>query len=252
MQHLLFFNELKLAILPESGKMDPLILTIEKVKFMINKLLFTITFSLALILSPSSFGAFQSSSKPSILTSHRPTGLNSTVATLAYNAHLKAKERGLTHSNILTIIDYSLPSNARRLWVIDLAHNKVLQNTVVSHGAKTGELYAKNFSDQPGTHKSSLGVFVTESTYNGHNGFSLRLKGLERGFNANAYSRSIVMHGAWYVKEGLRRGIGRSWGCPAIPANLAHSVINTIKGGSVVFAYYPDRYWLSHSQYLRA
>lgn len=218
---------------------------------MINKLLFTIVLSSGLLIAPASFSAMQINSKPSILSTQRPSGLKSTVATLAYHAHIKAKKQGITRSNILTIIDYSLPSSARRLWIVDLAHNKLLRNTVVSHGASTGSLYARSFSDQPGTHKSSLGVFVTESTYNGHNGFSLRLKGLERGFNANAYSRAIVMHGAWYVKDG-QRSIGRSWGCPAIPAPLAHSVINTIKGGSVVFAYYPDHNWLVHSRFLHA
>lgn len=177
------------------------------------------------------------------------------MATLAYNAHVKAKQRGLTHSDILTIIDYSLPSTSKRLWVVDLHRDKVLLNTVVSHGAQTGALYAKSFSDQPGTHKSSIGVFVTDQTYNGSHGMSLRLKGLERGFNANAYSRAIVMHGAWYANEGINsigRGIGRSWGCPAIPARLASSIINTIKGGSVLVAYYPDKNWLAHSQFIRA
>jgi len=219
---------------------------------MIKKLLITITLSFSLILPSFSFAAVSNQAKPSIISTHRPSGLNSTVANLAYNAHLKAKQQGLTHSNILTIIDYSMPSSARRLWVLDLSHNRVILNTVVAHGAHTGALYAKSFSDSFGSHKSSLGVFITESTYNGHNGFSLRLKGLERGFNANAYSRSIVMHGAWYVKEGLNHGVGRSWGCPAVPANIAHAIINTIKGGSVLFAYYPDRSWLSHSHYLHA
>jgi hypothetical protein len=219
---------------------------------MIKKLFITLTLSFSLVLPSISSAAISNQAKPSILTTHRPSGLNSTVANLAYNAHLKAKQQGLTHSNILTIIDYSMPSSARRLWVLDLSHNRVILNTVVAHGAHTGALYAKNFSDNPGSHKSSLGVFITESTYNGHNGFSLRLKGLERGFNSNAYNRSIVMHGAWYVKEGLSHGVGRSWGCPAVPANIAHAVINTIKGGSVLFAYYPDRSWLSHSHYLHA
>lgn len=216
-----------------------------------NKLFFTIVLAICALSSPISHALVQFHSKPSILSSRLPSGLSSTVANLAYNAHLKAKLRGITHSDILTIIDYSMPSTSRRLWVLDLQHNKLLMNTVVSHGAQTGDLYAKSFSDQPGTHKSSLGVFVTDTTYDGHNGFSLRLKGLERGFNANAYSRSIVMHGAWYVDEGAHH-VGRSWGCPAVPARLAKSVINTIKGGSVLVAYYPDRNWLNHSQFLRA
>lgn len=222
---------------------------------MMNKLRFTSIFLMSLFLSPATFSAMQSHTEPSILTSSRPSGLKSTVAELAYRAHLTAKQRGITHSNILTIIDYSLPSTSRRLWVLDLEHNKLLLNTVVTHGAQTGALYAKNFSNQPGTHKSSLGVFVTDTTYEGHNGFSLRLKGLERGFNEHAYSRSIVMHGAKYAEETASisgRGIGRSWGCPAVPAHLAKSVINTIKGGSVLVAYYPDSNWLAHSQFLRA
>ncbi len=218
---------------------------------MINKLLFAIVLTISALTSPTSYSLVQFHSKPSILSTNLPSGLASKVANLAYTAHLKAKLRGITHSDILTIIDYSMPSTSRRLWVLDLQHNKLLLNTVVSHGAQTGDLYAKSFSDAPGTHKSSLGVFVTDTTYDGHNGFSLRLKGLERGFNANAYSRSIVMHGAWYVNEGAHH-VGRSWGCPAVPERLAKYVINTIKGGSVLVAYYPDHNWLSHSQFLRA
>ncbi len=222
---------------------------------MINKVLFTIAISIGTLASPATFSAIQTQSKPAILSSNLPKGLNSTVANVAYNAYNKAKQRGITRSNIITIIDYSLPSTSRRLWVVDLAHNKLILNTVVSHGAQTGALYAKSFSDQPGTHKSSLGVFLTENTYSGNHGLSLRLKGLERGFNANAYSRAIVVHGATYANESLAllgRGIGRSWGCPAIPPRLVHSLINTIKGGSLLVAYYPDKKWLQHSQFLSA
>lgn len=222
---------------------------------MINKLLFTIVLSVGIIASPTSFSAMHLYSKPSILSTNLPNGLDGKVANLAYTAHLKAKQRGITHSDIVTIIDYSLPSTSRRLWVVDLAHNRLIMNTVVSHGAHTGALYAKSFSDSPGTHKSSLGVFLTDKTYSGSHGISLRLKGLERGFNANAYSRAIVVHGANYVREGLGQighGIGRSWGCPAIPARLASSLINTIKGGSLLVAYYPDRNWLNHSQFVSA
>lgn len=223
--------------------------------YTMNKLLFTLILALSIILSPATYSAIQGHSKPSILTTKRPSGLSSNVATLAFNAHETARQRGFTHSDILTIIDYSLPSTAKRLWVVDLRKNKMIVNTVVSHGAHTGDLYARSFSDQPGTHKTSIGVYVTDQTYSGSHGISLRLKGLERGFNANAYSRAIVVHGARYVGEGINmvgRGIGRSWGCPAIPAQIASSVINTIKGGSVLVAYYPDKKWLTHSQFIRA
>lgn len=192
-------------------------------------------------------------SLPSILSSNRPKGLNEKVAKLAYQAYHQAKTKGVAKSNIMTIIDYSKPSDERRLWVIDLKSNKMIMNTLVSHGKQSGERYAKKFSDRMHSHQTSIGLFVTDKTYHGHHGLSLRLRGLDHGFNANALRRAIVIHGASYVNYSLAKfqhKIGRSWGCPAVSQKEVRPLINTIKGGSIVFAYYPDSDWIKHSKYL--
>lgn len=181
------------------------------------------------------------------------THLKPQVAKLAITAYQNAKQRGLVKKGVITIIDYSLPSSQKRLWVVDLERHKLLYHTLVAHGKNTGNLNASSFSNQAGSLKSSIGVFQTGNTYVGHKGYSLRLQGLENNFNSNAFNRAIVMHGANYVNEGFARShgrLGRSWGCPAISPALAKPVINTIKGGSLVFAYYPDKKWLSQSSFL--
>lgn len=169
-------------------------------------------------------------------------------------AYIKARQSGTSQKQVLTIIDYSKPSTKRRLWVIDVKNEKVLFNTWVSHGKNSGEVNATSFSNQPGSLKSSFGVFKTTSeTYMGHNGYSLRLKGLEQGINDKAYERAIVIHGAWYATEEVaqRYGtLGRSWGCPAISKEIAKPLINTIKDGTVVVAYYPNQKWLRNSTFL--
>lgn len=156
---------------------------------------------------------------------------------------------------VLTLIDYSLPSTEPRLWVIDLASRRVLFEELVAHGKNTGGNLARLFSNVPGSLQSSLGLYVTGATYTGRNGYSLRLFGLEPGVNDRAHERAIVMHGADYldrtVAERVGR-VGRSWGCPAVPRRVAQRLIDTIKGGSFVFAYYPDDRWLATSRYLRS
>ena len=155
-------------------------------------------------------------------------------AFVAYN-----KTRGKKKS-LLTIIDYSKPSTEKRFYVIDLKSNKLLYRTYVSHGENSGLLMADEFSNSVNSHKTSLGTFLTEGTYNGGNGYSLKLNGLTRGENDNALKRFIVIHGAKYVSKSFIKGngyLGRSWGCPAIPTYLTKKIINTIKGGSVIFAY---------------
>ena len=155
-------------------------------------------------------------------------------AFVAYN-----KTRGKKKS-LLTIIDYSKPSTEKRLYVFDLKSNKLLYRTYVSHGENSGLLMADEFSKRVNSHKTYLGTFLTEGTYNGGNGYSLKLNGLTRGENDNALKRFIVIHGAKYVSKSFikRNGyLGRSWGCPAIPTYLTKKIINTIKGGSVIFAY---------------
>lgn len=184
----------------------------------------------------------------------KTSGLNDNVLKLSLIAYIHARQQGLDSKQLLTVIDYSMPSTSKRMWVIDLRRGRVLFNTWVSHGKNSGGITPDSFSNSPGSLKTSLGVFVTDmGTYQGGNGNSLRLKGLERGINNNAYSRDIVIHGAAYVNSATisKYGqIGRSWGCPAVSKDLAQPIINTIKDNTVVIAYYPDRNWLSHSRYL--
>lgn len=159
----------------------------------------------------------------------------------------------IDHNNILTLIDYSKPSNEKRLWVIDLKHKKILFHTYVSHGINSGSLLTDNFSNQFDSKASSIGIFKTESAYYGREGLSLRLKGLDKGFNDKASARYIVMHGGWYMDEQFIKKYGRSgrsWGCPALPLSLIKPVINSIKENSLVVAYYPTSLWFKQSRFL--
>jgi hypothetical protein len=153
----------------------------------------------------------------------------------------------------LTVIDYSLPSTRKRLWVFDLTSHELLYEELVAHGQGSGGNVPTRFSNQADTHSSSVGLFVTKQTYTGKNGYSLRLDGLDEGFNDRALERAIVMHGAPYVDEATARALGRlgrSWGCPALREGIAHEIIDRVKGGNLVFAYYPDPEWLAKSKYL--
>lgn len=181
-------------------------------------------------------------------------GLTKRVLTLALSAASCATSRGVVRApQTLTVIDYSRPSTEQRLWVIDLKSQEVLYRELVAHGKNTGENLARRFSNELNSLQSSLGLFVTQDTYVGSNGYSLRLNGLERGINDRARERAIVMHGAPYVNEATTSALGRlgrSWGCPALRAPVAREVIDRIKGGDLVFAYYPDQNWLSQSSFL--
>ena len=153
----------------------------------------------------------------------------------------------------LVLIDYSLPSLQPRLWVFDLEHTQLLYEEYVAHGKGSGENYAQRFSNLDDSHATSLGLFLTGDAYEGHNGHSLRLEGLEPGTNDHAMQREIVMHGAAYVDPviGKAQGrLGRSWGCPALRREIAAPLIDSVKQGNFVFAYYPDRDWLQHSPWL--
>lgn len=178
----------------------------------------------------------------------------SKVVTLATHALTCARAAGVAgDARTLSVIDYSLPSTQHRLWVFDLDRKTLLFEEWVAHGRNTGDNVATHFSNGPGSLMSSLGSFVTEDTYIGHNGYSLRLHGLDAGYNDNADERAIVIHGAPYVSADLIRShgrLGRSWGCPAVRPDVAHQLIDAIRGGSFVFAYYPDRDWLAHSPLL--
>lgn len=157
-------------------------------------------------------------------------------------------------ANTLSVIDYSLPSTTPRLWVFQLGQQpRLLFQERVAHGRNSGDNMATRFSNQPGSLMSSLGTFVTDGTYTGHNGYSLRLKGVDGRFNDRAEERAIVIHGASYVSEAVARSqgrLGRSWGCPAVRAGVAHKLIDAIADHSVVFAYYPDPAWLQASKLL--
>ena len=179
---------------------------------------------------------------------------NPQVLSLALEARECASQSlGQAPSQRLAVIDYSLPSTKPRLWVFDLASNTVLFREVVAHGQGTGENMARAFSNKDGSHQSSLGLFRTADTYTGHNGYSLRMQGLEPGTNDAAMARAIVMHGAPYVnvQSAQKQGrLGRSWGCPALRPEVAKQVIDSLKNGQMIFAYYPNTNWLTHSPFI--
>lgn len=159
----------------------------------------------------------------------------------------------LANQKIISIVDFTQPSANKRLYVIDLEKKEVLFNTYVAHGKNSGQEMATSFSNTPSSNKSSLGFYITSSTYLGKNGFSLQLLGQEKGINDNALNRGIVMHAADYVNESYINGqgwIGRSQGCPAIMPQLNRPIVETIKEGSCFFIYYPDADYMKKSALL--
>lgn len=168
-------------------------------------------------------------------------GLSDEAYDLAVQGYLKLKEsRNIRKDELLTIIDFSLPSSQKRLFILDVEAGKVLFNTYVAHGRGSGKLVAESFSNVPESFQSSVGFYETAGTYNGKNGFSMKLKGLEKGINHKAEERAIVVHGAPYVSEQFIRQqgyLGRSHGCPALPENLNRPIIDKIKEGSLLFIY---------------
>lgn len=155
---------------------------------------------------------------------------------------------------VLTLIDFSLPSTAKRLFVFDMAQHRLLYSSVVAHGKNSGENYATSFSNEYGSYKSSLGFYLTASTYQGRNGYSLILDGLEKGINDRARERAIVVHGAAYANPSVAsRGgrLGRSFGCPALPQELSRPIIDAIKGGSVMYIYADKPEYLAQSTVLK-
>jgi hypothetical protein len=202
---------------------------------------------------PSSITKLSSVDTRKIYESDNRWDVDPKVWELALKAYNSALRKGYIKQKVVTVIDYSLPSSVKRMWVVDVDKQKVLYHTLVAHGKHTGGLFAKHFSDRPGSRASSIGTFITENTYMGSNGYSLRLRGLEPGFNDRAKSRAIVMHGAWYATQDFAKHHGRlglSWGCPAVSPQLIRPIINNIKNGSLVFAYYPDTRWLKKSHFL--
>ncbi len=178
---------------------------------------------------------------------------NPQVIQLALQATSCAVQSGQPVARRLAVIDYSLPSTKPRLWVFDLETGRLEYEELVAHGRNSGENYARSFSNENNSRASSLGLFRAKDTYNGGNGYSLRLQGLEPGVNDRAEQRSVVMHGAPYVDPKFIKTtgrLGRSWGCPAVRQKVARTLIDDLKGGQYPFSYYPDQKWLATSRYL--
>ena len=186
------------------------------------------------------------------------TGLRPEVLDLAFRAYRHARDSGIVTRATLTIIDYELPSYEKRLWVINMDSGRVLHEELVAHGmgvprGSGGTMtHALSFSNDDGTRKSSLGLLITAETYHGKHGYSLKLDGLEPGYNDNARQRYIVIHGAHYVTAHRAENqlIGRSWGCPVLRPQISSSLIDTIREGSLLWVYYPEPKWLSESRFL--
>lgn len=172
----------------------------------------------------------------------------------AYIGYLTLRiEQRLNEKNLFSIIDFTKTSNEKRFYTIDLQQKKIIYNTYVSHGKKSGDSVCDSFSDVFESHKSSLGFYITGNTYNGSNGFSLQLYGDEKGYNSNMAKRGVVIHTADYVSEAYiaKNGrLGRSFGCPVLPENIYKQVIETIKNKTLIFAYYNDEKYLMTSKYL--
>lgn len=163
------------------------------------------------------------------------------------------KKIGNRHRDILTLIDFSKPSTEKRLYVFDMKNRKMLYNSLVSHGRNSGGNYATSFSNEYGSYKSSLGFYLTETTYSGGNGYSLILNGLEKGINDRAKERAIVVHGASYANPSVIKGggrLGRSLGCPALPEKVSRPIIDAIKGGSVMYIYAEKPEYFAQSEIL--
>ncbi|CAM4058898.1 murein L,D-transpeptidase catalytic domain family protein [Kerstersia similis] len=179
-------------------------------------------------------------------------GLSSQALVLAVQALENARRESMLKvaPRSLAVIDFSLPSTQKRLWIFDLESKALLFEEWVAHGRKTGDNMAEHFSNIHESHMSSLGAFQAGATYTGRNGYSLRLHGLEPGFNDQAFARAIVIHGAPYVSQNIIRAqgrLGRSWGCPAVRNEVARPLINTLADNAFLFSFYPDRQWLSQS-----
>ncbi len=179
--------------------------------------------------------------------------LNPQALKSALSAMQCAVSNGASPAQNLAVIDYSQPSTARRLWIFDLRKKTLVLRDLVAHGQKSGENFATQFSNNEGSHQSSLGLFRTQESYQGANGYSLRMDGLEPGINDSARERAIVIHPASYVNplwSQTQGRIGRSQGCPAVRPQVARKVVDKLKDGQFMFAWYPDQHWLQSSAYL--
>ena len=184
------------------------------------------------------------------------SGLSRKAFQYAWTGYYKLKKRGLLRrTNILSICDFSQSSSNQRLYVIDVRNRRMLYRTYVAHGINSGEEFANSFSNKMESCKSSLGFYVTTGTYTGMNGLSLRIEGVDKGFNDNASRRSIVIHGASYVSLRIlhKYGVmGTTYGCPAIPEEMSSQIIPVVKHGSCFFIYYPSKKYLANSPVLNS
>jgi hypothetical protein len=184
------------------------------------------------------------------------SGLSRKAFESAWTGYYKLRKKGLLRrSAILSICDFSQSSSNQRLYVIDVRNHKMLYRTFVAHGINSGEEYANSFSNKMESCKSSLGFYITKRTYSGINGLSLRIEGVDKGFNDNANRRAIVIHGATYVSLRIlhKYGVmGTTFGCPAIPAEMTTQIIPVVKNGSCFFIYYPSKKYLAQSPVLNS
>ena len=181
-------------------------------------------------------------------------GLSKKIFAMALRGMAKLVNTRHIKDNLLAIVDFSQPSINKRLYVIDLNTYQLLYNTYVAHGMKTGKKTATSFSNKQSSNKSSLGFYVTGNAYQGCNGYSLKLQGMEKGINDGAMRRGIVIHGADYVSEGFIESqgyIGRSWGCPAVAPDISEPLIDLLKEGSCLFIYHPTAAYMSKSALLK-
>jgi hypothetical protein len=184
--------------------------------------------------------SFSPFSDDACLLLYEQMNLSGLIQFNAFKAAFTGYKKLNNNNSILTVIDFSLPSTQKRMYVLDIKHKKLCYISYVTHGRNSGDNYATSFSNRNGSHQSSLGFYRTGATYQGGNGYSLLLEGLEEGINDEARSRAIVVHGADYCSEQVIRSVGRlgrSHGCPALPRELAKPIIDTIKGGSLLFIY---------------
>lgn len=213
--------------------------------------LLSVLIAFSLFLGGSNIFASEDSKIQKTLLKEAPS-INHKFLDNAVQMYQCAKQKGLTKKKYLGVIDFTLPSYKKRLWIFNMDTKKLLYHTWVAHGKGSGGLYARRFSNQPHSHESSIGLYLTDEIYRGGHGASLHLRGKEKGFNDNAYSRYIVMHGAWYVSHDFIKKygrLGRSFGCPAVPNNMVRSIIRVIKEGSVLIAYYPKKKWINNSRF---
>lgn len=182
------------------------------------------------------------------------TTLSSDVFKKALKGYLFLRHTNeLTNHQFLTVLDFSKQSSEKRLWVFDLNGKQVIFNELVAHGKYSGDKFAQSFSNKSNSKKSSLGFYVTGEPYNGKHRYSMKLRGLEPGFNSNAFARGIVVHGANYVSEEIaekQHSVGRSFGCPAVSQDVNNQIVDLIQGGSCLFIYHPQTYYNGKSKIL--